>query len=128
VTIVAARDTGAGIELLIRDADGERTIITDHVVAGTGYEVDVDRIPFLDEDLRASIVRVQSAPAVSRSFESSVSGLYFVGPAAMFSYGPLVRFTCGARHVAPRVARRLISARHRWASDPTTASQTASSR
>lgn len=115
VQVVSAREAGMGVELTVVDAQGERTIFTDHVLAGTGYEVDVDRIPFLDEALRADIVRVEKAPAVSRSFESSVNGLFFVGPAAMFSYGPLVRFTCGARHVAPRVARRLVSAgpRHR---------------
>ena len=87
--------------------DGDREIVSDHVIAGTGYEVDVDRIPFLDPALCSSITRIERAPRLSRSFESSVPGLYFIGPSAAFSFGPLLRFACGAEFAAPRLARHL---------------------
>ena len=41
------------------------------------------------------------------SFESSVDGLYIVGPAAANSFGPLMRFMVGAEYVAPLVAGRI---------------------
>jgi hypothetical protein len=44
---------------------------------------------------------------LSGSFESSVPGLYFVGPPAVNSFGPLMRFMVGAEYAAPLVARRL---------------------
>ena len=105
--ITRARDDGSGVVLTLRDDAGERELRTDHVIAGTGYEVDVDRIPFLDPDLARAVERVVRAPKLSRAFESSVPGLYFVGPSAMFSFGPLVRFVCGAEFAAPAVARHL---------------------
>ncbi|HEV2238386.1 MAG TPA: hypothetical protein VGR57_17125, partial [Ktedonobacterales bacterium] len=77
------------------------------VIAGTGYEVDVDRIPFVHPELAAEIVRVERAPNLTRHFESSVPGLYFVGPAAAFSFGPLFRFVAGADYAVPLLARRL---------------------
>jgi cation diffusion facilitator CzcD-associated flavoprotein CzcO len=109
--LVAARDDGSGIVLTVRDDAGERELRADHVIAGTGYEVDVDRLPFLDPQLARAVERVERAPKLSRAFESSVAGLYFVGPSAMFSFGPLVRFVCGAEFTAPTVARRLARTR-----------------
>jgi thioredoxin reductase len=105
--VVAARDGGNAITLTVTGPDGDQELVADHVIAGTGYEVDVDRLPFLDPDLKASINRIERAPRLSRSFESSVQGLYFMGPAAMFSFGPLLRFACGADYAAPKVARHL---------------------
>ena len=46
-------------------------------------------------------------PVLSGKFESSVPGLYFVGPSAVNSFGPLMRFMVGAEYAAPRVARAL---------------------
>ena len=39
---------------------------------------------------------------LSSLFESSVAGLFFVGPAA---FGPVLRFACGAKFVAPHQSR-----------------------
>ena len=44
---------------------------------------------------------------LSGGFESSAPGLFFVGPAAANSFGPLMRFMVGAEYVAPRIAPRL---------------------
>jgi thioredoxin reductase len=94
--------------LLKVSRDGSASDLTvDHVIAATGYRVDVDRLTFLDEALRNHIEVVQKTPVLSGNFESSVSGLYFVGPAAANSFGPLQRFAVGAGFAARRVARRL---------------------
>jgi hypothetical protein len=90
-----------------------RQLEVDHVIAGTGYEVDVDRLPFLDADLRARVRRVSRAPALTRNFESSVAGLYFIGPASALSFGPLFRFVAGAAYASPTVAKHVVATRRR---------------
>jgi cation diffusion facilitator CzcD-associated flavoprotein CzcO len=105
--VVCARQLDDGLVLRLRDDLGERDVRTDHVIAGTGYEVDVDRLPFVDRALAAAVDRVERAPRLDRKFESSVPGLYFVGPSAAFSFGPLPRFVCGAAFMAPALARTL---------------------
>ena len=86
---------------------GESNILTDHVIGGTGYVVDVDRLAFMNQELAREIRRVERAPVLSRHFETSVQGLYFVGPAAAPSFGPLFRFVAGAAYAVPTVARHL---------------------
>ncbi|MGH2345986.1 MAG: NAD(P)-binding domain-containing protein [Chloroflexota bacterium] len=92
---------------IAEDGIGEHDILTDHVVAGTGYEVDVDRVEFISRELAREIRRIERAPKLSRHFESSVRGLYFIGPASAFSFGPLFRFVTGSTYAAPVVARHL---------------------
>jgi hypothetical protein len=97
--------------------------VTDHVIAATGYSPDVSRLRFLSEGLRRSIRTHAKMPVLSGSFESSVSGLYFVGPPAVNSFGPLMRFMVGAEYVAPLVARRLARRVRRSAAVRTAAAQ-----
>jgi cation diffusion facilitator CzcD-associated flavoprotein CzcO len=107
-SIVAATTKNGTVCLRVRASNGdEREIETNHVIAGTGYEADVDRLPFLSRALAADIRRIERAPALSRHFESSVQGLYFVGLAAAFSFGPLFRFVAGAQYATSTVARHL---------------------
>jgi thioredoxin reductase len=105
--VVSARAANGGVVLRVRENGVEREMSADHVVAGTGFEVDVDRLPFLSEELRARVARVERAPRLDRHFQSSVPGLYFVGVLSMFSFGPLFRFVAGTAFSAPRVARHL---------------------
>ena len=111
--VVSASESNGRVHLKLRIADRDETWEVDHVVCGTGFEVDVDRLPFVDPSLAGGVRRIERAPQLSRHFESSVPGLYFVGPAAAFSFGPLLRFVAGAEFAAPTVARHL--ARHRRA-------------
>jgi thioredoxin reductase len=66
-----------------------REISADHVIAATGYKVDLDRLKFLSADIRSKLKAVNGSPALSSTFESSVPGLYFVGVAAANSFGPI---------------------------------------
>jgi hypothetical protein len=91
--------------------DGVETIAGDHVVAATGYRVDVSRLPFLDDDLRSSIRLTAQSPSLSAGFESSVPRLHFVGAPAASTFGPLMRFVLGARHAARAVTRVATRAR-----------------
>ncbi|WEQ53346.1 NAD(P)-binding domain-containing protein [Komagataeibacter oboediens] len=97
------------VHLVFRDTKAERprTVDVDHVFLGTGVRVDMQRIPFLDPVLARAVRTEENMPALSHSFESSVPGLYFIGPMAAGSFGPLLRFAWGARFTARRLSARL---------------------
>ncbi|GAA3444393.1 NAD(P)-binding domain-containing protein [Planomonospora venezuelensis] len=99
-----------GVSLTLRDGAGMRgTLRTDHVIAATGYVVDVGRIGILDGRLTRAIRRSGTSPRLSKNFETSVSGLYAVGLAAADTFGPVMRFVHGAGFAARRVTRGLVS-------------------
>ena len=100
-TIERAEIRDGKAHLHLRGADGsQREIVTEHVIAATGYKVDMERLAFLDSDIRSQINCVGGSPALSSAFESSVPGLYFVGLAAANSFGPVMRFAFGAGSVS----------------------------
>jgi hypothetical protein len=99
------------VELKIQSTDGIESLSADHVVAATGYRVNLDRLTFIDPEVRRVIRRSGSCPTLSRAFESSVPGLHFVGAASMASFGPVTRFVCGTTFTARRLGRYLD--RHR---------------
>lgn len=121
VEIMAARQTPVGVEVetMSRDGSSARRVY-DHVLAGSGYRVDVKRLGFLDEGIVQSLALVQAAPKVSSSFESTIPGLYFVGVSAAYQFGPLLRFVCGADFAARRVSAAIagVSRRSRGALAP----------
>ncbi|MEU3689399.1 FAD-dependent oxidoreductase [Streptomyces narbonensis] len=104
--LVAAREEGGAVRLALAGPAGRRDVLhTDHVLAATGYQVDVERIPVLDPELRTSVrTWPGGAPVLSAGCESSVPGLYFTGLAAAPAFGPLLRFVHGTTFAAPRVA------------------------
>ncbi|HEY4215049.1 MAG TPA: NAD(P)-binding domain-containing protein [Steroidobacteraceae bacterium] len=108
--MVQAEASGNGVALKFRKADGQTTTVEfDFVVAGTGYEVDVARLPYLDPELIRHIRCIERAPELNRHFESSVPGLYFAGPISFMCFGPLFRFVSGAEIAAHSLSRRLAS-------------------
>jgi FAD-dependent urate hydroxylase len=102
---------GSRVSLRLREVRTarERTLEVDHVIAGSGYVVDVDRMSVLEPALRARIQRVEAAPRLNSVFESSVPGLHMVGPAAALSFGPLYRFVVGAEYTAETIVEKLVS-------------------
>jgi hypothetical protein len=86
-------------------SDGQHAELrVDHVLAATGYRVDLAKLGFLETGLRQRIQLTGGFPALNRSFESSVPGMYFVGLPAAGTFGPVMRFVCGAPFAAHRVA------------------------
>jgi thioredoxin reductase len=94
---------GSGVQLLV-EGQKQSTLNFDHVIAGTGFRIDLTRLPFLPEGLRARISTVNRYPVVSRAGESSVPGLYFVGAPTAVSIGPSARFIAGTHNMAAKVA------------------------
>jgi thioredoxin reductase len=99
--------------------DGERrtqTLEFDHVIAATGYRIDIQRLSLLGDDLRAKIRLIDKSPRLSANFESSVPGLYFVGVTAANTFGPVLRFAFGTRFTARRLSRHLAKSARRSSS------------
>jgi hypothetical protein len=116
--IERAEEHRGRVRLTLAGPDATReTILSDHVIAATGYKVDLRRLEFLSKGTLAGVRMVSHAPVLSANFESSAPGLYFVGLSAARSFGPVLRFVMGAVHPARRLAqhvplllrRRLIS-------------------
>jgi thioredoxin reductase len=103
--IVAASEGGGRVRLRLSD-DSTRDV--DHVLLGTGYRIDVGRYDFLSPELLGRILTWNGSPVLSRGFESSVSGLYFVGETAAASFGPVLRFVCGSWAAARGVTRAIV--------------------
>ena len=104
----AAELANGHVRLSIAGPDGAREIVTDHVIAATGYRVDIERLAYLDAGLLTGIRREAGGiPALSSTFETSVPGLFIVGITTSPVFGPIMRFMYGAKHVAPVLARRL---------------------
>jgi cation diffusion facilitator CzcD-associated flavoprotein CzcO len=93
---------------LAGDQNGPTTTVeTDHVICSTGYRADIERLTFLDASIRTGLKTLERAPVLSRNFESSVPGLYFVGLSAAVTFGPLMRFMHGDAFVARRISAHL---------------------
>ena len=96
------------VRLTISQSDGSsEEVAANHVIAATGYKVDLARLAFLSERVRNRIKLCDTSPSLSADFESNIKGLYFVGTAAANSFGPMLRFAAGARFTAARLSRHL---------------------
>lgn len=115
-TIQSAEARNGGLHLRLAAADGSITEhSTEHLIAATGYKVDLRRLSFLSDELRQQIRSVEDTPVLSRNFESSVPGLYFTGVAAANSFGPLLRFALGADFTSRTLHSHFAQARRRSA-------------
>lgn len=102
-------DGRVSLRLRVANESSERRLLVDHVIAGTGYDIDVERLAFLDPTLRAAIRRLGRAPMLNATFETSVPGLGIIGPASAMSFGPLFRFVAGAEYTAQMISTHLTS-------------------
>ena len=112
----AARVVRAGVIdgrplLVVREQDGRTGELgADHVIAATGYRVDLGAMGFLGHELRTELRVSRGTPVLGAGFRSSIPGLYFTGLPAAASYGPVMRFVCGTEFASPRLARHLAAA------------------
>jgi cation diffusion facilitator CzcD-associated flavoprotein CzcO len=111
--ILHASVRDSGIEVHVQHDGKTERLAADHVIAATGFKTDVRRMNFLSAPLRLRLDTGHHAPALSAHFESTVPGLYFVGPSTATSFGPVMRFVAGAEFTAHRLAARLSAARTR---------------
>jgi FAD-dependent urate hydroxylase len=111
-SVSSSEARGGRAVLHVSDHDGRSSaLVTDHVIAATGYQFQLDRLPFLSEDLRSRLHHERQLPILSSNFESSVPGLYFTGLASSSAFGPAMRFIDGASYTARRISNDLAAGR-----------------
>ena len=94
-------------KVVLNLSDGSRRS-ADHVLLGTGYQVDIRRSRLLSPELVSRIKLAGSGyPVLTKGLETNVPGLHFMGAAAAYSFGPINRFVVGTWYSAPAVARRV---------------------
>jgi FAD-dependent urate hydroxylase len=103
----AAEPSGSGVRLLL-DGPSRSSLEVDHVIAGTGFRIDLARLSYLPEELRTLIATRGGYPVLTRAGESTVPGLYFVGAPAAFGLGPSMRFIAGTHNVARQLTRSIV--------------------
>jgi pyruvate/2-oxoglutarate dehydrogenase complex dihydrolipoamide dehydrogenase (E3) component len=109
-----AEPQGSGVRLHL-DGPTSSAIDVDHVMAGTGFRMDVARLSFLSAGIQSSLVTRVNLPLVNRAGESSVPGLYFAGAHTVVSHGPGVRFISGTHHTAAQMAKSVARRARRGA-------------
>jgi pyridine nucleotide-disulfide oxidoreductase len=99
--VTSAKPSGEKLHLKLNDGSVREV---DHVVLGTGFQVDITRYSFLAPELTQSIERVDGFPKLNSTFESSASGLHFLGAPSSWAFGPLMYFVAGTEFAARTVA------------------------
>jgi thioredoxin reductase len=110
--ITSASVENGRVSLQLTNGERSWTLGFDHVIAATGYRVDLQRLSILSHELRRKIRVTDKSPLLSANFESSIPGLYFVGVVAANTFGPVMRFAYGTRFTARRLSRHLAKSAH----------------
>lgn len=101
-TVANASVVGDEVALKLDDGSDRRV---DHVLLGTGYQVDISRYDFLPPELTREIKQFDGYPKLASGFRSSVPGLHFIGATAARTFGPLLYFVAGTEFAS----RELVS-------------------
>jgi hypothetical protein len=80
----------------------------DHVLLGTGFQIDITKYAFLAPELIAQIARVNGFPILRDGLETSVAGLHILGAPGAHCFGPLMQFVSGT-HFASRSLTRSVA-------------------
>jgi FAD-dependent urate hydroxylase len=103
--VIKAREADGKAHLQVAGGGPEMSV--DHVIAATGYRINLGRLQFLPDSMRNSLQKVAGSAAVDANYQSSIPGLYFVGPSVAPSMGPVMRFVFGTEHAATTVGSAL---------------------
>jgi hypothetical protein len=106
VCIKSAVPVAGGLRVASSDGKERRA---DHLLFATGYRIDVSKYSFLVPQLLDGIARAGGYPLLNSGFESSVSGLYFLGAPGAASFGPLLRFVSGTYYAVEALARHITT-------------------
>lgn len=112
--LTSAEPHGGGVRLRL-DGPGTSSITADHVIAGTGFRMNLSRLSFLSDEIQAGLATRANCPLVNRAGESAVPGLYFAGAPTAVSLGPGVRFISGTHQTAAQLARSVARRARRGA-------------
>jgi hypothetical protein len=108
-SVVEAKASGDAVKLKLDDGS-ERDV--DHIVLGTGYQVDISKYEFLPPALIKDIQQFNGYPKLASGFRSTVPGLHFIGATAARSFGPLLYFVAGTEFASRELTSHLLENRH----------------
>ena len=110
-TQVTASELGPAGDLII-ELDNGHQILVDHVIAATGYRVDVRRIPFLAEgNLLPQIGLNDGHPTLDTHFQSNtLPGLFFTSMPAARHFVLFFGFTVSVRTSAKLIGQAIAEA------------------
>jgi cation diffusion facilitator CzcD-associated flavoprotein CzcO len=108
VASVSSRNGQAELTL---DDESRRQV--DHVLLGTGYDVNICQYRFLLPDLLEQVSLLDGYPRLASGFASSVPGLHFIGAPAARSFGPLLYFVAGTEFASRELTSYLAKKRQR---------------
>jgi thioredoxin reductase len=107
-----AREQQGRVQLTAIGREGQPlSLAADHVIAATGYRPDLRRLAFLDSGMREAVAQIVHTPLLSDHFETSLPGLFALGPLAAVSFGPVMNFLAGTAFAVPRLAAHLVRTR-----------------
>ena len=104
--ILSADGVDQQVRLKLDDGTERRV---DHALLATGYRVDISRWGFLAPELEQALRLVDGYPHLTAGFETSLPGLYCVGPAAVGSFGPLMGFVAGTKYASRALTPCILS-------------------
>lgn len=107
--VVEARAFGDEVRMKLDDGS---ECSAQHVLMGTGYDVNVSKYEFMPPDLLRKLKVFGGYPVLSAGFCSSIPGLHFIGATAARSFGPLMRFVTGTKFTSKELIAYLSRARH----------------
>ena len=90
--VKTAHPIGQEVQLKLDDGTERRV---DHILMGTGYDVNIARYQFLSQNLRSGVKTLDGYPDMGAGFSTSIPGLHFIGATAARSFGPLLYFVAG---------------------------------
>jgi FAD-dependent urate hydroxylase len=97
-----------GVRLTL-EGPKQSSVTVDHVIAGTGYRVNIARLPFMSKALVDGIKTLNGHPLVSRVGATSVPGLYFCGAPTVLTIGPSSRFVAGTHTLSALLAESVAT-------------------
>jgi FAD-dependent urate hydroxylase len=104
-SIASAAASNGRVDVTLSGGD---KLTVDHLLFGTGYQVDIERYPFLAPSLLARVQRAGGYPVLGPGLESSVPGLHFLGAPAARSFGPIMRFVSGGWHAGHALTQHVM--------------------
>lgn len=107
-TVLSAVPDGDRARVSLSDG---RKITVDHVLLGTGFQIDISKYDFLSAELIQRISRVNGFPKLNRDLETSVPGLHILGAPGVYCFGPLLQFVSGTRFASGSLLKAVMNTR-----------------
>lgn len=104
-SIISATEQGQEVCLKLSDGTMRQR---DHVILGTGYKPNVQKLTYIDPSLRQQVQERNGYPFLNKWFESSVPHLYFIGSLSGYDFGPLCRHVTGAGTSASQITHHIV--------------------